>query len=84
MYPLRAARNHASMQAMAKSPLQFEQLSLLRDAKEPLQVRIPSSVKRRFKAAAALRGIDANVLFIEMWDHYERTHPDGSRQGITG
>lgn len=43
------------------------------EEKEPLQVRIPVRVKRRFKAAAALRGIDPNVLFVEVWEHYERT-----------
>lgn len=47
-------------------------------AKEPLQVRIPGIVKRRFKAHAALRGIEPNELFVEAWEHYERTHADGS------
>jgi hypothetical protein len=42
-------------------------------AKEPLQVRIPVNIKRRFKAHAALRGIEPNELFVEIWDHYERT-----------
>lgn len=42
--------------------------------KEPLQVRIPMLVKRRFKAHAAMRGIEPNELFIEVWEHYERTH----------
>jgi hypothetical protein len=41
--------------------------------KEPLQVRIPASVKRRFKAQAAIRGMEPNELFVEIWDHYERT-----------
>ncbi len=41
--------------------------------KEPLQVRIPVSIKRAFKSAAALRGIEPNQLFVEIWDHYERT-----------
>ena len=39
--------------------------------KEPLQVRIPAHVKRRFKAHAALRGIEPNELFVEVWNHYE-------------
>jgi hypothetical protein len=43
-------------------------------AKEPLQVRIPVAIKRRFKAHAALRGIEPNELFVEVWDHYEQTH----------
>jgi hypothetical protein len=42
-------------------------------AKEPLQVRLPTSIKRRFKAHAAMRGMEANALFVEMWEHYERT-----------
>ena len=50
------------------------------DAKEPLQVRIPSSVKRRFKAAAAMRGIEPNELFVEVWQHYERTGPDATKK----
>jgi len=41
--------------------------------KEPLQVRIPPNVKRRFKAQAALRGMEPNELFVEVWSHYERT-----------
>lgn len=50
--------------------------------KEPLQVRIPGAVKRRFKAHAALRGIEPNELFVEVWEHYERTYTDaGSGQG---
>jgi hypothetical protein len=42
--------------------------------KEPLQVRIPVSVKRRFKSYAALRGIEPNALFVEIWEHYESNH----------
>lgn len=41
--------------------------------KEPLQVRIPGAVKRRFKAQAAIRGMEPNELFVEVWKHYERT-----------
>lgn len=42
-------------------------------AKEPLQMRIPVLVKRRFKAHAAMRGLEPNELFVEVWNHYERT-----------
>jgi hypothetical protein len=51
--------------------------------KEPLQVRIPTGVKRAFKSAAALRGMDPNELFVEMWSHYEQTcHADiGKKNG---
>ncbi len=45
-----------------------------RMGKEPLQVRIPGGLKRRFKAHAAMRGIEPNELFVEMWEHYQRTH----------
>lgn len=41
------------------------------ERKEPLQVRIPVSVKRRFKSLAALRGLEPNELFVEMWHSYE-------------
>jgi hypothetical protein len=51
-------------------------------AKEPLQVRIPTVVKRRFKAHAAIRGMEPNELFVEVWDHYERTRAtDADGQG---
>lgn len=46
--------------------------------KEPLQVRIPGSVKRRFKAHAALRGMEPNELFVEVWEHYQRTNTAGT------
>jgi hypothetical protein len=49
---------------------------LLNEVKEPLQVRIPSGIKRQFKAAAALRGLEPNELFVEVWQHYERTRQD--------
>lgn len=42
-------------------------------SKEPFQVRIPQEVKRRFKAHAAMRGLPAHELFVEVWEHYERT-----------
>jgi len=45
--------------------------------KEPLQIRLPARIKREFKALAALRGIDPNELFVEVWQHYERTNPSG-------
>jgi hypothetical protein len=39
--------------------------------KEPLQIRIPITIKRRFKSHAALRGLDPNELFVEVWQQYE-------------
>ena len=39
--------------------------------KEPLQVRIPVSVKRRFKSHAALLGMEPNELFVVVWERYE-------------
>jgi hypothetical protein len=41
------------------------------EPKEPLQIRIPVSIKRRFKAHAAMRGVEPNELFVEIWRHYE-------------
>lgn len=41
--------------------------------KEPLQVRIPAPLKRKFKAHAAMRGIEPNELFVEVWQHYEHS-----------
>jgi hypothetical protein len=41
--------------------------------KEPLQVRIPVLLKRKFKAHAAMRGIEPNELFVEVWQHYENS-----------
>lgn len=43
------------------------------EGKEPLQVRIPLAVKRRFKSHAAMRGIEPNELFVEVWHHYENS-----------
>lgn len=37
-------------------------------------MRIPTEVKRRFKALAAMRGMDPHELFVEVWEHYEKTH----------
>ena len=45
--------------------------------KEPLQVRIPVAVKRRFKAHAALRGLEPNELFVELWERYEASLGNG-------
>lgn len=44
-------------------------------SKEPLQVRIPTAVKRRFKAHAAMRGLEPNALFVEIWTQYEASLP---------
>jgi hypothetical protein len=43
------------------------------EGKEPLQVRIPAPLKRKFKAHAAMRGIEPNELFVEVWHHYENS-----------
>ncbi|WP_198370336.1 hypothetical protein [Roseomonas rosulenta] len=51
------------------------------NAKEPLQIRIPIGVKRRFKALAAMRGIEPNELFVEVWEHYEQTRTAKGEQG---
>lgn len=41
--------------------------------KEPLQVRIPISIKRKFKTYAAMQGLEPNELFVQIWQHYEET-----------
>lgn len=46
--------------------------------KEPLQVRIPTNVKRAFKSQAALRGMEPNELFVEVWEYYERTRHEAT------
>ncbi|HTK35591.1 MAG TPA: hypothetical protein VL358_09955 [Caulobacteraceae bacterium] len=51
------------------------------DAKEPLQIRIPVRVKRAFKAHAALRGLEPNELFVEVWGQYESTIAGRSDEG---
>ena len=48
--------------------------------KEPLQVRIPAAVKRQFKAEAAIRGLEPNELFVEIWDHYRRAVISASKE----
>lgn len=68
---------HARMTAVVKSS---KNTSVPRKAaslaeKEPLQVRIPTKVKRAFKSAAALRGMEPHELFVEVWNHYEQTRP---------
>jgi hypothetical protein len=47
--------------------------------KEPLQVRIPSSVKRAFKSQAALQGLEPNELFVEIWEQYQRSRREPSK-----
>jgi hypothetical protein len=44
------------------------------EGKEPLQIRIPVSVKRQFKSRAALCGLEPNELFVEIWAYYEANH----------
>lgn len=64
---------HASMVA-AKHAVRAVKPST---AKEPLQVRIPVDIKRNFKAQAALRGLDPNELFVEVWKHWLATKQSG-------
>jgi hypothetical protein len=49
--------------------------------KEPLQMRIPVVVKRRFKSHAALKGIDPNELFVEVWEFYEMNNKLTTNEG---
>jgi len=48
--------------------------------KQPLQLRIPVNIKRAFKAQAALQGIAANALFIEMWKYYDHADNVSKRE----
>ena len=48
---------------------------LQKGSAEPLQVRIPRSVKRQFKAHAAMNGfLPTHQLFVKVWEHYQRTN----------
>lgn len=74
------------MRAMVQRP--SEKLASMRRTspakpagKEPLQIRIPSDVKRRFKACAAMAGIEPNQLFVQIWEHYEKTAPHEHKKG---
>jgi hypothetical protein len=70
-----AAKRH-SVRTPARPP------SGLAADKEPLQVRIPVAVKRRFKSHAALRGLDPHELFVEVWESYEASlRPEASKDG---
>lgn len=41
---------------------------------KPLQLKIPESAKKEFKAYAALRGQPMNALFLEMFTEYKEKH----------
>ena len=69
------ACTHAKMGG-SKSQRDSVGVSSASEGKEPLQVRIPARIKRAFKTRAAMRDIEPNRLFVEMWEHYERTGPD--------
>ena len=73
------ACDHAGMQPKLPGIVATRRREAAND-KEPLQVRIPSPIKRRFKTRAAMRGIEPNELFVEVWDHYERTVIDVSEK----
>lgn len=64
---------HACMSKQGSDALMRGRLAPIGGEKEPLQIRIPTGVKRAFKSHAALRGIEPNALFVEVWEHYERT-----------
>ena len=66
-----AVKNNADSRAKPRAPDEPA-------GKEPLQVRIPINIKRAFKSQAALRGMEPNELFVEVWDHYERTWHAGA------
>ena len=51
------------------------------DSEESLQVRIPTSFKRRVRAHAAMRGMEPDEHFVEVWEHYENTSRHRCPQG---
>jgi hypothetical protein len=65
------ACNHASMQQQLPGIVIKHARRGSGAGKEPLQVRIPAPLKRKFKAHAAMRGIEPNELFVKVWQHYE-------------
>ncbi len=71
MHACTHARMASKPTRVAKGKSSFADTAL---KKEPLQVRIPVSVKRRFKSYAALRGIEPHALFVEIWEYYESSH----------
>lgn len=70
----RRACSHAGMSPASPQPRLPLPLPADDAGKEPLQVRIPVVVKRRFKAHAAMRGLEPHELFVEVWGFYEREH----------
>lgn len=68
------ACKHAKMNTDSPEQRHRRPSALKLEAKEPLQVRIPISVKRRFKSCAALNGVEPNELFCEIWAYYEAAH----------
>ncbi len=68
-----AACMHAAMQESKKLGNSVKRAPSPAE-KEPLQVRIPMPVKRAFKSRAALMGLEPNQLFVQVWDHYLKTH----------
>jgi hypothetical protein len=66
---MHTAKAHSQPHPISRRPQQRAA-----ETKEPLQLRIPTIVKRRFKAHAALRGMEPNELFVEIWNDYEASH----------
>ncbi len=40
----------------------------------PLQLKISPDVRRDFKSYALARDLDANELFVQVWDYYKQHH----------
>lgn len=72
---------HACTMPGSKSAIESVGSTQALEGKEPLQVRIPARVKRAFKTYAAMRDMEPNRLFVEVWEHYERTRPDAKIDG---
>ena len=68
--PAKKAENLAPAEAAPKTGAVLE--TKPEGTTEPIQFRIPSPIKRDFKAYAASRGIAGNKLFTEMYEFYRQ------------
>jgi hypothetical protein len=76
------ACNHARMQPRLPGIITpSESRRTIGGEKEPLQVRIPKVVKRRFMSHAGLCGLKANELFVKIWEYYEENNVQDTKRG---
>lgn len=75
------ACNHASMQSIGSKRQDQSAHPEISGRKEPLQIRIPTAIKRRFKSHAALLGVEPNELFVTVWEQYEASQSQSQISG---